>query len=308
MKNKLTAKTGIPTVLHNGEPGYTWNPVRGCVNYKCHLHPRHKGKGPGHGECWAAKQCNRWAEPWAVTSGGYWEHGKWITVEKIQEKLRKFELQWFHSQFDKILPSKPCTIAVGWQSDFAYWPDEWTQKIIDKCAAHPHIVFQWLTKNPEAYGRFEWPDNCWLGFTATNQNEFNEMRVKIYQNGVNKLQVRYAYLEPLRGKIEPWSDFNQLDWIIVGGHNNGPPMHPDWVRSIRDWCIKNDVPFFFKQWGYWIEHDQLCAWQVRKRRIIKKEKLLYFYGPHEVFYPFGKKSGNILDGQKWEQMPEMKND
>lgn len=44
-----------------------------------------------------------------------------------------------------------------------------------------------------------------------------------------------------------------LDWIIVGGES-GPharPMHPDWVRRIRDECARAGVPFFFKQWGEW---------------------------------------------------------
>ncbi|MCO8402777.1 phage Gp37/Gp68 family protein (plasmid) [Burkholderia cenocepacia] len=44
-----------------------------------------------------------------------------------------------------------------------------------------------------------------------------------------------------------------LDWVIVGGESgsNARPMHPDWVRSLRDQCAKADVPFFFKQWGEW---------------------------------------------------------
>lgn len=53
------------------------------------------------------------------------------------------------------------------------------------------------------------------------------------------------------------SPHEALDWVIVGGES-GPgarPMHPEWVRSIRDQCAEADVPFFFKQWGEWIEHD-----------------------------------------------------
>ncbi|MEO0955774.1 MAG: phage Gp37/Gp68 family protein [Pseudomonadota bacterium] len=42
-----------------------------------------------------------------------------------------------------------------------------------------------------------------------------------------------------------------LDWVIVGGES-GPgarPMHPEWVRYLRDQCKDAEVPFFFKQWG-----------------------------------------------------------
>lgn len=45
----------------------------------------------------------------------------------------------------------------------------------------------------------------------------------------------------------------------AGGGESGPgarPMHPDWARSLRDQCAAAGVPFFFKQWGEWLEADQ----------------------------------------------------
>ena len=59
--------------------------------------------------------------------------------------------------------------------------------------------------------------------------------------------------------------------MIVGGES-GPgarPMQIEWVRQIRDRCIAQNVPFFFKQWG-----------GVQKSR-----------------------TGRILDGRTWDQMP-----
>ena len=40
-----------------------------------------------------------------------------------------------------------------------------------------------------------------------------------------------------------------IDWVIVGGESGhgARPMHPDWVRSIRNQCQAAGVPFFFKQ-------------------------------------------------------------
>jgi protein gp37 len=45
-----------------------------------------------------------------------------------------------------------------------------------------------------------------------------------------------------------------LDWVICGGESghNARPMHPDWVRSIRDQCKEAGTPFFFKQMS---QHD-----------------------------------------------------
>jgi len=62
-------------------------------------------------------------------------------------------------------------------------------------------------------------------------------------------------------KVRPCA---KLDWVIVGGESgaNARPMHPEWVRSIRDQCCGRDdrlhltglpdVAFFFKQWGEWL--------------------------------------------------------
>ncbi|MDF1627014.1 MAG: phage Gp37/Gp68 family protein [Parvibaculaceae bacterium] len=47
--------------------------------------------------------------------------------------------------------------------------------------------------------------------------------------------------------------YRRIDWVIVGGESgkNARPMHPDWVRSLRDQCKAARVPFFMKQWGEW---------------------------------------------------------
>jgi protein gp37 len=45
----------------------------------------------------------------------------------------------------------------------------------------------------------------------------------------------------------------KVNWVIVGGESgpNARPMHPAWVRSLRDQCKAAGVAFFFKQWGEW---------------------------------------------------------
>jgi protein gp37 len=45
----------------------------------------------------------------------------------------------------------------------------------------------------------------------------------------------------------------KIDWVVAGGES-GPdarPVHPDWIRSLRDQCTRNEVAFLFKQWGDW---------------------------------------------------------
>lgn len=54
--------------------------------------------------------------------------------------------------------------------------------------------------------------------------------------------------------------------VIVGGQTgrDAVPMHPDWVRSVRDQCAAAGVPFFFKSWGEWLDDRALGV------RIIKE--------------------------------------
>jgi protein gp37 len=62
-----------------------------------------------------------------------------------------------------------------------------------------------------------------------------------------------------RGKISLISDatyrdgYFGLDWVIAGGESGhgARPVHPDWIRDLRDQCASVAVPFLFKQWGAW---------------------------------------------------------
>ena len=56
--------------------------------------------------------------------------------------------------------------------------------------------------------------------------------------------------EPLPGPLGR-IDLRAIDWAIAGGES-GPAaraVRPEWVRTIRDQCVKRKVAFHFKQWG-----------------------------------------------------------
>jgi protein gp37 len=62
--------------------------------------------------------------------------------------------------------------------------------------------------------------------------------------------VRFLSLEPLLGPL-PDLELDGIDWVIVGGES-GPgarPMKEKWVLDIKQKCEKENIPFFFKQWG-----------------------------------------------------------
>jgi protein gp37 len=84
-------------------------------------------------------------------------------------------------------------------------------------------------------------------------------------------KIKFLSLEPLLGPLQELNLID-IDWVIVGGES-GPgarPMSGEWVIDIRQQCLRASVPFFFKQWG-------------------GKNK---------------KKTGRLLDGRTWDQMPE----
>ena len=67
-------------------------------------------------------------------------------------------------------------------------------------------------------------------------------------------------------------NYQEINWVIVGGES-GPgarPVQENWIVEIRDNCVKNNVPFFFKQWGGFNK----------------------------------KKAGRLLEGRTWDGMPQ----
>jgi protein gp37 len=118
-------------------------------------------------------------------------------------------------------------------------------------------------------------------------------------------------------------DIACLDWVIVGGET-GPgarPMHPDWIRSVRDQCQAAGVPFFFKGWGMWVPKLHRCcdspakfsSWGIldidgnwfpettpwNGRQGEESETREY------VMFKVGKKAaGHLLDGREWNEFPK----
>jgi protein gp37 len=91
-----------------------------------------------------------------------------------------------------------------------------------------------------------------------------------------------------------------IDWVVLGGES-GPgarPLHPDWVRSVKDQCQEAGVPFFFKQWGEWGVMESIEA-PIRKSIA---------YDPGTGTCRYGKQyTGRLLDGREWSELPQWKN-
>ena len=131
-------------------------------------------------------------------------------------------------------------------------PDHFVEQVFQVMAECPRHTFQILTKRPGRMASMvrrlqpEPLSNVWLG-TSIELAQFTWRADKLRQTPA---AVRFLSLEPLLGPL-PGLDLRGIGWVIVGGES-GPshrPIHPDWVRQLRDRCIAQQVPFFFKQWG-----------------------------------------------------------
>ena len=118
---------------------------------------------------------------------------------------------------------------------------------MDECEQH---TFQLLTKRPERMNELlryyiNKSANIWLGTTIENQNQINRGK---YLYDLFNFQVRFISYEPLISETDSFIN-TSINWVIVGAESgrNARPMNEDWVRKIRDKCIKLDIPFFYKQ-------------------------------------------------------------
>jgi len=112
-------------------------------------------------------------------------------------------------------------------------------------------------------------------------------------------------------KDKPW-----ISWVVVEGES-GPgarPMHPAWVRPVRDQCIAAGVAFWFKQWGEWVPEAQAPG--ALSNRTAKQALYVDLNG-NTRSARFGarcgaatvqrvgkKKAGRRLDGCTWDEYPK----
>ncbi len=175
--------------------------------------------------------------------------------------------------------------------------------------------------------------NLWIGVSIEDQKTADERIPVLLQVPAAK---RFVSVEPMLGPVnleaiplpdayltmngitgvaQPLSEKNnesddyvyftrhdyKLDWVICGGET-GPkarPIHPDWVRSLRDQCVVAGVPFFFKQWG---------EWSYTYGGIPEKAKSEIVYSGRNdscvKMWRVGKKAaGTGLDGKIWREFP-----
>ena len=129
-------------------------------------------------------------------------------------------------------------------------PIAFVREVFDVIANTPQHTYQILTKRSirlrRVADKLDWPDNLWMGVSVENGEQLS--RVDDLRSV--PAAVRFLSCEPLLGPLDGIR-LNGIGWVIAGGESGSGyrPMELGWARSIRDACVADDVPFFFKQWG-----------------------------------------------------------
>lgn len=227
----------------------TWNPVRGCTKIS-----------PGCAHCYA----ETFAERFRGVPGHAYEQGFDLRLvpEKVDEPLR-----W----------RRPRMIFVNSMSDLFHRdiPDDYIVEVARVMRAARWHTFQVLTKRSARLRdllatkltSIAREPHIWWGVSVENRKHGLP---RVAHLRAAPAAVRFLSVEPLLESLGPL-DLTGISWVIVGGES-GPgarPMRAEWVRAIRDQCVRTRVPFFFKQWG-----------GVRK-----------------------KYTGRVLDGRTWDELP-----
>ncbi len=222
----------------------SWNPISGCTKVS-----------EGCRNCYAERLAHR------LQAMGQKNYKSGFEITLHHDSLG-IPLKWRKSQMIFV-----CSMSDLFHESI---PAEFILKVFRTMRKANQHTFQVLTKRSERLADLDsiltWTDNIWAGVTVENSAYLD--RIEHLQS--SKATIKFLSLEPLLGPITKLS-LAGIDWVIVGGES-GPgarPMKPEWVTSIRDTCLADNVPFFFKQWG----------------GINKK------------------KAGRLLEGRTWDERP-----
>jgi len=157
-----------------------------------------------------------------------------------------------------------------------------------------------------------WPNpRLWLGFSAEDQRRMSERWSAVRPLAETGWQI-FISVEPMLERIGLPHDVGRMPkkpWIICGGES-GPdarPVHPDWVRRLRDDCAHYGLPFFFKQWGGWTEVDpsEPGAQLIGFDPDVAEHDCAFDQSRAAYMVRAGKKAaGRKLDGRTHDEFPE----
>lgn len=195
--------------------------------------------------------------------------------------------------------SRPILFIHDMTDLFGDWVDAIFQKrtwgMMEYCQDIDFVV---LTKRPVnmlAFVAGSAPlSHVLLGTSIENQRRAEERREPMYELARRGWKTMVSY-EPALGIVD-WSRWWFLSWMIAGGEsgNQARPTSLQAMREARDFCLRTNIPYFFKQWGEWLPVPDAVA----------RGMTLFVNPPVDGMVKIGKGlAGHLLDGLAWRETP-----
>ena len=210
---------------------------------------------------------------------------KFCYAEVMARRLKAMGLDKYKTGFKLAIHEDALDIPYTWKgsrivfvnsmSDLFHKdvPMEFIKRVFKVMNENLQHTFQVLTKRPDVLLKYDkelnWTHNIWMGVSVEDDRVLN----RIDDLRKTSAQVKFLSCEPLIGPLGKLA-LTGMDWVIVGGESGRKPRPMDarWVLDIKSQCRKNNVAFFFKQWG----------------------------GTNK------KKTGRLLNGRTYDEMPKVK--
>lgn len=137
-------------------------------------------------------------------------------------------------------PPKEVAADLAWKNIFtcsmadlfgSWVPREWIEGVLEIARKANQWNFLFLTKFPQRFKEFQFPNNAWLGTTVDLQ-----ARAANAERALRSAEatVKWLSIEPL---IEPITiDFSLFQWIVIGGASESSQT-PEW-KPPRKWVTE----------------------------------------------------------------------
>ncbi len=214
----------------DGSQGYTSNPFTGCLN--------------GCPYCYARKLANGRLRQ-------RYKKNTCIPVQKnsLEEAIARtdpFYPRFWPERLKDLDIKSPRGVFLCDMSDWCapWWPVAWREELMAAIGKNPQHRIYLLTHQPqELHGFSPFPDNCWVGVTATDMAQAMDAL-----DGMSnvKAKIRFLSLEPLLGPI-PIDLLFEYDWLITGAMTGKRKQlielnkqYPDLklTRSLGKWTLQ----------------------------------------------------------------------
>lgn len=208
-----------------------WNPWRGCHKCSegckfCYIHK---------GDAKRGVDTNKVVKTQKLT----------LPIEKYKRGERKGEYKIKSGEM----------IYLCFSSDFLIEEaDEWRDDCWKIIKERADLNFVFLTKRIERFMSCvpkDWGngyDNVTVGCTVENQ-AMVDRKLTVFDS----LPIKHKNIicQPLIEKVDLEKHLNGVELVVVGGESdrNARPLNYDWVLSIRNQCINQNVKFNFRQCG-----------------------------------------------------------